>query len=279
MGNTLFVLSLLLSLQLLQPPAAPSLRSGTLPDNIQVDGALDEPAWTGAEEIDEFTQVEPDEGALPSQRTTVKVLANASALVFGIVSHEPDPSGIVSFSVRRDAELDDEDHVRIVLGPFVDGRSGYVFAVNPSGARFDALIEPGGDDEVADWDAIWEAATARGPGGWSVEIRIPIQSLSFKHGERAWDFNVERRVQRRLETVRWASPQRQFEITQTSRAGRLTGDADPLAANVADRSVVRLLAAADHLGEQVDVVVALARHLFANGVQLLEKSWLPIHPG
>ena len=112
--------------------------------------------------------------------------------------------------------------MRIVLGPFVDGRSGYVFAVNPSGARFDALIDPGGDDEVDDWDAIWEAATTRGPDGWSVEIRIPIQSLSFKQGERAWDFNVERRVQRRLETVRWASPQRQFEVTQTSRAGRLT---------------------------------------------------------
>ena len=213
---------MVLSLQLLQPPAAPSLRSGTLPADIHVDGRLDEPAWTGAHETDEFTQVEPDEGASPSQRTTVKVLANASAIVFGIVSHDPDPEGIVSFSVRRDAELDDEDHVRIVLGPFVDGRSGYVFAVNPSGARFDALIDPGGNDEVDDWDAIWEAATARGPAGWSVEIRIPIQSLSFKQGQRAWDFNVERRVQRRLETVRWASPQRQFEITQTSRAGRLT---------------------------------------------------------
>ena len=207
---------------MLQPAAAPSLRSGMLPADMQVDGRLDEPAWTAAHEIDDFTQVEPDEGASPSHRTTVKVLANASALVFGIVSHDPDPSGIVSYSVRRDADLDDEDHVRIVLGPFVDGRSGYVFAVNPSGARFDALIDPGGNDEVGDWDAIWEAATARGPGGWSVEIRIPIQSLSFKYGERAWDFNVERRVQRLLETVRWASPQRHFEITQTSRAGRLT---------------------------------------------------------
>ena len=223
MANTLFVLSLWLSLQLLQPPAAPSLRSATLPDNLHVDGSLSEPAWAGAPAIDQFTQVEPEEGEPPSARTTVKVLANSSALVFGITCDDADPSGIVSFSVRRDAELDDEDHVRIVLGPFVDGRSGYVFAVNPSGARYDALIDPASDDEVEDWDGIWEAATTRGPGGWTAEIRIPIQSLSFKQGERAWDFNVERRVQRRLETVRWASPQRQYEVTQTSRAGRLTG--------------------------------------------------------
>ena len=219
----MLVLSLWIALQLSQPPAAPSLRSAPLPDNIHIDGNLSEPAWAGAPAIDEFTQVEPDEGAAPSSRTTVKVLANARAIVFGITCDDPDPSGIVSFSVRRDAGLNSEDHVRIVLGPFVDGRSGYVFAVNPSGARYDALIEPGGENDVADWDGIWEAATARGPNGWTVEIRIPIQTLSFKQGERAWDFNVQRRIQRRLETVRWASPQRQYKVTQTSRAGRLTG--------------------------------------------------------
>jgi hypothetical protein len=37
----------------------------------------------------------------------------------------------VSFSVRREAPLDTEDHVRVVLGPFMDGRSGYVFAFGP----------------------------------------------------------------------------------------------------------------------------------------------------
>jgi Domain of unknown function (DUF5916) len=217
------LLTLLLALQLLSPPPAPSLRSATLPSNIQLDGHLNEPAWAAAPEIDDFTQVEPEEGATPSARTTVRVLAHATAIVFGITSDDPDPSSLVSFSVRRDADLEDEDHVRIVLGPFVDGRSGYVFAVNPSGARYDALIDPGGDDEVSDWDAIWEASTTRGENGWTAEIRIPIQSLSFKPGAREWDFNVERRVQRLQETNRWASPQRQYELTQTSRAGRLTG--------------------------------------------------------
>ncbi len=218
----MLVLSVWLATLLAQAPSAPSLRSGALPDDLRIDGTLSEPAWADAPEIDDFTQVEPDEGARPSARTSVKVLANSKAIVFGITCDDPDPSGIVSFSVRRDAELDREDHVSVVLGPFVDGRSGYVFTVNPSGARFDALIDPGSNDEVDDWDAIWEAATARGPAGWTVEIRIPIQSLSFKSGERAWDFNVERRMQRRLETVRWASPLRQYEVTQTSRAGRLT---------------------------------------------------------
>ncbi len=101
----------------------------------------------------------------------------------------------------------------------MDGRSGYVFAVNPGGARYDGLIEPGGENENADWDGIWEAATARTESGWSVEISVPVQTLSFARDLREWHFNVQRRMQRRLETSRWASAARQYQLTQTSRAG------------------------------------------------------------
>jgi len=199
------------------------VRAGTLEDGLHIDGVLDETAWATAQPVDGFTQTEPEENAAPSYRTTVQVLAGPRAIVIGVICFESDPSEIVSFSVRRDAPLESEDHVRVVLGPSLDGRSGYVFAVNASGARYDGLIEPGGESDNPDWDGIWEAATARGPTGWSAEIHIPISTLSFKAGSREWHFNVERRIQRLLETDRWASPARQFQLTQTSRAGVLTG--------------------------------------------------------
>jgi hypothetical protein len=203
---------------------APEIRVGMLPANgATIDGVLDEPAWSAAEVVDAFTQTEPAEGMAPTLRTSVRVLAGAKGLVIGITCEDPDPAGVVSFSVRRDAPLGSEDHVRIVLGPFLDGRSGYVFAVNPSGARYDGLINPGGESDNPDWDGIWEAATARGPSAWSVEIAIPVHSLSFNPGLHEWHFNVQRRVQRLLETDRWASPQRQYQVTQTSRAGVLAG--------------------------------------------------------
>src|SRR4029079_18330931 len=84
------------------------------------------------------------------------------------------------------------------------------------------LINPGGEDINSDWDGIWEAATARLTTGWSAEIRIPILTLAFKPGLHEWQFNIQRRIQRRLGTDRWASPNRQYEITQTSQAGLLT---------------------------------------------------------
>ena len=200
----------------------PVIRAGVLPNRLTIDGTLDEPAWRMADVIDTFTQADPREAAPPTLRTTVQVLAGPKALAIGIICEDAEPARVVSFSVRRDAPLAAEDHVRIVLGPFLDGRSGYVFAVNPSGARYDGLIKPGGESDDPDWDGIWEAATSRGPSGWTAEIYIPIQSLGFRPGLREWHFNVERRVQRYLETDRWASPARQYKVTQTSRAGLVT---------------------------------------------------------
>jgi hypothetical protein len=206
-----------------QMPAVPSVTASGMPvAGVTIDGDLSEPEWGSAAAIRDFVQAEPAEGSPASFTTSVQVLAGPRGLVIGIRCDDPAPADIVSFSVRRDAVLTSEDHIRIVVGPFVDGRSGYVFAVNPSGARYDGLINPGGESDNPDWDGIWQAATMRGPSGWSAEIAIPIQSLSFKPGVREWHFNVERRVQRLLETDRWASPERQYRVTQTSRAGLLT---------------------------------------------------------
>jgi hypothetical protein len=215
------ILQLLVSAADAQEPNPPRLRAGALTPDVRIDGTLDESAWSAAETLEALTQTEPSEGQAATARTSVRVLAGPSALAIGIVCDDADPSGIVSFSVRRDAPLEDEDHVRVVLGPFLDGRSGYVFSVNPSGARYDGLIEPGGEEDNPDWDGIWEAATTRTATGWSVEIYIPVQSLAFNSALREWHFNVERRIQRRLETARWASAARQYQLTQTSRAGLL----------------------------------------------------------
>jgi Domain of unknown function (DUF5916) len=208
--------------QVAQPDDAPRLRASPGAGSIAVDGRLDEPEWAAAEPVDNFLQADPVEGAPATARTTVRVLASHTAIVVGVQCDDAEPTRIVSFSVRRDAPLNSEDHVRIVFGPFLDGRSGYVFAVNPSGARYDGLINPGGEGDNPDWDGIWEAGTARTASGWSVELKLPVQTLGFKPGLHEWHFNVQRRIQRRLEIDRWAFPARQYQITQTSRAGLLT---------------------------------------------------------
>lgn len=204
------------------PVPVPELAAGRLESGHDIDGRLDEPAWATAPAIEAFTQADPREGQPASGRSVVKVLASPTALVIGIDCDQPPDVSMVSFSVRRDAALTQEDHVRIVIGPFRDGRSGYVFAVNPSGARYDGIVDPGGESDSPEWDGIWDARTARRDDGWSVELWIPFLTLSFKPDLTTWHFNVQRRIQGLLETDRWASPARQYQVTQTSRAGLLT---------------------------------------------------------
>ncbi len=206
-----------------QSGGRPELRVFPSSGPIAVDGKLDEPEWMGADSIANLTQVEPRQGGTPSGRTVVRVLAQRDAIVFGIRADDPEPDRITAYARQRDAGLGSEDHIRVVLDTYLDGRSGYVFIVNPNGARYDALIANQGEGENSNWDAVWEAASTRTDAGWSLEIRIPAKSLLFRRGLDRWAFNIERRIQRFLETDRWSSPSRDTKINMTSQAGVLTG--------------------------------------------------------
>ena len=189
---------------------------------IVLDGALDDAAWRSADSIITLTQTEPREGTPASAATVVRVIASEDALYVGVRAAQPAGVPIVSYARDRDASLSNEDHIRLVLDTYRDGRSGYVFAVNANGARYDALVANQGESENADWDGLWDAVAARGDSSWSLEIRIPFKTLLFRQGMTEWGFNIQRRIQPLLETVRWASPQRQFQITHVNRAGLLT---------------------------------------------------------
>jgi hypothetical protein len=219
----LLLLSLLPAPGLGQDAERPRLRVGERTRELHIDGALQEPDWLDADSIANLTQVEPREGATPVGRTVVRVLADRSAIYVGMIAYDPDAPGIVSQARDRDAGLGNEDHIRFVLDTFLDARTGYIFAVNPSGARFDALVANQGEGENSNWDAIWESATQRRADGWSAEIRIPIRSLNFKQGLDAWGFNIQRRVQRLQEVSRWAGARLDYRVMQTSHAGLLTG--------------------------------------------------------
>lgn len=196
---------------------------GAVEGAIDVDGRLDETSWQDARPLQALTMVEPTEGRSPTFATEVRVVADATNLYVGVRALGQSPAQIVSYAKARDSDLRSEDHVRIILDPFLDGQSGYVFAVNPGGARYDALVADQGLGENASWDAVWEAVTSQSEEGWVVEVRIPIRSISFGRRLDAWGFNIERRVQRALEVSRWASPTRDAPVTQTTRAGRITG--------------------------------------------------------
>jgi hypothetical protein len=202
----------------------PALRANPLSADYRFDADSDGPTpWAVTDSIANLIMVEPEEGGEPAERTVVKVFMNQNDLVLIARCHDSEPQNIVSYTKARDIELDEEDHILFVIDTFLDGRSGYVFAINPSGSRFDGLVIEQGEDVNSEWDTIWEAKASTDNTGWYAELRIPIKSLGFKKGLTSWGFNVERRVTRLQETSRWSGAKLDYEIFQTSRAGLLTG--------------------------------------------------------
>lgn len=201
----------------------PVLRTGIYSGGLKFDGVLSDTCWQHMDSIPDLTMVEPVQGGKPSFPTVVKVLVSEKEIIFGIICYDDEPDKIVSFSKARDSNLRGEDYIKFVFDTYRDGCTGYIFAINPSGARYDALSERHGEDEDPNWDGIWDAKTFRGDKFWSAEIRIPIRSMTFGKGLTSWGFNVQRRIQRLQETDRWTGARMDYRLAQVSIAGLLEG--------------------------------------------------------
>jgi hypothetical protein len=209
---------------------APSLLAQTqktqafsIKERIRVDGKLDEAAWNSAAPIKTLTQVLPQEGKEPSERTEIRVLVDNDAMYFGITCFDRNPSSIISTQLTRDAALEVDDNVSIVIDPFFDHRNGFLFTVNPAGARTDGQISNNAEFTSLDWDGIWDAHTRITDAGWVAEIAIPFKTLRFKPGQSVWGLNVQRVIKRNNETNRWSGARRDIWLYNLAEAGQLEG--------------------------------------------------------
>ena len=224
--SLLFLLILPFTISFSQESHKPSVAAEQITSKLQLDGILNEPAWNKADPISSLRMIEPGDNQDASFNTNVKVLVDSKNIYLGISCSDPEPDKMVVFSKARDSKLEDEDYVKFVFDPYGDGRSAYIFAVNPFGARYDALASNRGESEDSSWDGIWEAKTQINSDGWTAEIRIPVNSLTFRKGLDTWGFNVERRIQRFLEVDRWSALSRDYKMAQTIHAGHLSNIPD-----------------------------------------------------
>jgi hypothetical protein len=194
---------------------------------VRVDGLLQEPAWRSAPVVGDFVQKEPQEGAPASERTEVRILYDDANLYIGVVCFDGDPSRIVAREMRRDIELTNEDMFEVIIDTFHDHRNAFLFAVNPLGARRDALIRDEGGSLNVDWDGIWTVRTHRDSAGWSAEIAIPFTTLRFRDSdEQNWGINFARLIARKREEIYWTPILRSYGWLgrfKTSYFGHLAG--------------------------------------------------------
>ncbi|MFC2098479.1 DUF5916 domain-containing protein [Bacteroidota bacterium] len=189
---------------------------------IKVDGWLNEEDWSKADSITTLYMVEPVVNGTPSFQTVVKILVKPKNIYLGIKCFDDQPDEIVAFSKARDSELENEDYLKVILDTYRDGRNGYIFAINPFAARYDALVSFNGESENPNWDGAWDAQTQINGDFWSAEIRIPVSTLTYNKSLDSWGFNIERRIQRFLEVNRWSGISMDYTIGQTRHAGLIT---------------------------------------------------------
>ena len=188
-----------------------------------IDGVLDEEMWQHATRLGPLTQVVPDEGAAPSQRTEVLLTFDAGSFYIGIRCFDDDVSSLRATQRRRDADLDPDDSIELLFDPFLDRRSAFWFQIGPGGARGDALIVQNGRQFNKRWDGIWQGSSTITDEGWFAELAIPFATLNFRADQGLWGFNFRRLIRRRDEEARWASPDRDVRFFSVADAGEIAG--------------------------------------------------------
>ena len=231
-------------------PSKPTMRVRRATSAITIDGRLDDEAWAAAVAIDDFTQVDPVEGAAPTQRTVMRLLYDENNLYVGVRCYETDPSLIIARDMTRDSGLRDDDHITIFIDTFHDRRNGYLFIIGAAGGKSDGLIRAGRRE--MEWDGIWHGKATIDDEGWTAEIAIPMQTVSFDPKSDTWGFNIHRIIRRTQETVRWASPRRDQRITTAANAGTIVGLED-LSQGLGLTVVPSLVATADFEGGGADL--------------------------
>jgi uncharacterized protein DUF5916/cellulose/xylan binding protein with CBM9 domain len=191
---------------------------------ITLDGALDEEVWRTAQPAGDFVQAEPHEGQAATELTDVRIAYDHDALYIGVVCHDATASALIINDIRKDFAAGEQDSFEVILDTFADRRNGFVFVVNPAGAKADTQIANEGRDVNTSWDAVWTVATKRDPAAWTAEIRIPFKTLRFERGaDRIWGVNFSRRIRRKNEVDYWSPVPRVYNLYRAGMGGTLAG--------------------------------------------------------
>ncbi len=200
----------------------------------RIDGLLSDPVWQSAEAFSSFRMSEPEPNGEPTEKTELRILFDESNLYVGVFCSDSEPARIAANTLAHDSgasqhgmggwhrpQGQSNDSVSLLIDPFQDKRTAYIFFVNPRGARGEGLIS--GGQASLNWDGIWEAKSRILENGWSVEFRVPFKTISFKPGLTVWGVNVERVIARKQETIRLSGTNRDSNFNNPMEAAGLEG--------------------------------------------------------
>ncbi len=210
-----------LNAQVSKPDTIVAMRSD-MP--IILDGMPDEPFWQQAQIITNFTQRELNEGEPTTELTKAALLYDDHNIYIACWCYDSEPDKITAKYMKRDFHYWLDDNFEVIFDTFYDKRNGYVFVINPNGARSDVMILDEGKGFNIDWNGVWDAETVINEEGWFGEIVIPFSTLKFKDMDsHTWGINLERNIRRKREQAFWQGWSQDYDFEHVSHAGTLVG--------------------------------------------------------
>ena len=188
--------------------------------SITLDGRLDESVWETAALAKGFLQNDPREGAPATFDTEVRVVYDKDAIYLGVFAKDDAPQKLIVSELRKDFDTGRSDAFIFIIDSFRDGRNGYMFAINPGGAKWDAQMSNEGRETNGSWDGIWDVAARIGDDGWYAEVRVPFKTMKFKPDDtQTCGINFQRRNRRANENSFWSPIPRIQSLSRVSLAG------------------------------------------------------------
>ncbi len=217
--SAIFLALLAAAVQARELPVVEARRT-SVPPNI--DGRLDDEVWLQAPPRADFFQREPLEGAPPTERTEVRILFDDENIYFALRCFDSQADRLVANHMRRDADLEENDNIQIILDPYNDHRGGFFFSTNPLGARQDLLLIDEGRTRNQAWDSVWQSRTSVDSLGWSAEVAIPFDQVRYPDSDDAvWGINIGRAIRRKNEEVFLVPPPQSYGYRGRYRTSRL----------------------------------------------------------
>ncbi|KQQ97586.1 hypothetical protein [Massilia sp. Leaf139] len=208
----------------------------------RIDGSLDDPAWQRAPAYAGFHKHLPRDGAdAPGTRkTSVRLLIDDDALVFGIRAWDDAPALLRGALARRDKVDVDQDFIGIWIDPAGHGRNAQFVRINTAGVVSDGMHRAEDDESDLGPDFPVETAVTLLPDGYSMEVRWPLSNLRFPYaGGRNWRVMVERSIPHADGTLLITAPFRADALSHLSFLQEIEGMEASVTA-VRDRAFLEL---------------------------------------
>ena len=193
---------------------------------LTIDGILDEPVYSQVKPAKDFVQLQPYNGKPSLQPSEVYFFYDQTAIYVGAMLYDSAPDSIFNYLTQRD-NIGMSDYFGVYIDPYNQGQLAYGFFITPAGVQVDIkAVKSDGDNEDANWNAVWESKTRITDKGWVVEMRIPFSALRFsKKTGKTWGMNMFRNIRRYNSNNSWNMVDRNVSGF-IHQQGQLTGIKD-----------------------------------------------------